>query len=187
MRSLGLAHRMRLLGLAHRGRSSMVELQPSKLVVRVRFPSPAPLVRARFRRSGIAFRHGGPLGAARHFASLRGLPRDECVTNAGRRSDAGWGGWRGVAAHSPRLHPAALPAERFIGVRSPSAFRGPAIRRRRRAKRRRLAGSGRGRPGRRAPAGRSASVTGVPCRRAPRRRPDDRGPRHGDASHLSGT
>ena len=29
----------------------MVELQPSKLVVRVRFPSPAPLVRGHFRRS----------------------------------------------------------------------------------------------------------------------------------------
>ena len=31
-----------LLGWPYRGCSSMVELQPSKLVVRVRFPSPAP-------------------------------------------------------------------------------------------------------------------------------------------------
>ena len=32
--------------LGSRGCSSMVELQPSKLVMRVRFPSPAPLLRA---------------------------------------------------------------------------------------------------------------------------------------------
>ena len=30
-----------------------------------------------------------PLGATRHFASLRCLPRDECGTNAGRRPEVG--------------------------------------------------------------------------------------------------
>ena len=76
----------------------MVELQPSKLVVRVRFPSPAPLVRARFRRSGVAFRH---VGTTRCYPSFRvvtlssaGRVRDECGTSSG-------GGW-GAEADEPR-------------------------------------------------------------------------------------
>jgi hypothetical protein len=42
------------------------ELQPPKLVVRVRFPSPAPLVRARFRRSSLEWH---PLDARHDFPS----------------------------------------------------------------------------------------------------------------------
>jgi hypothetical protein len=43
------------------------EPQPSKLVVRVRFPSPPPLVRVRFRRSS---RERHPLDARHDFPSL---------------------------------------------------------------------------------------------------------------------
>jgi hypothetical protein len=77
----------------------MVELQPSKLVVRVRFPSPAPLVRACFRRSGVAFRHVGTTRCYPSFhvvtLSSAGRVRDECGTSSG-------GGW-GAEADEPRL------------------------------------------------------------------------------------
>jgi hypothetical protein len=76
----------------------MVELQPSKLVVRVRFPSPAPLVRARFRRSGAEFRHVGTTRCNPSFRvvtlSSAGRVRDECGTSSG--------GGRGAEADEPR-------------------------------------------------------------------------------------
>ena len=55
----------------------MVELQPSKLVVRVRFPSPAPLVRARFSQviewMAIPGRYSLIPVISRRFAASRGL------------------------------------------------------------------------------------------------------------------
>jgi hypothetical protein len=45
----------RALEVHRRGRSSMAELQPSKLVMRVRFPSPAQQSELRFRRSAAHF------------------------------------------------------------------------------------------------------------------------------------
>jgi hypothetical protein len=44
----------------------------------------------------------GPLGATRHFASLRCLPRDECGTNAGRRPEVG--GEPGRRTPALRIH-----------------------------------------------------------------------------------
>jgi hypothetical protein len=62
----------------------MVELQPSKLVVRVRFPSPAPLVKARFPRSVPV---SAPFVPTRCNPSIRiisrssaGRARDRCGT-----------------------------------------------------------------------------------------------------------
>ncbi len=54
----------------------MVELQPSKLVVRVRFPSPALLGRARFRWWEPVSAVGTCRVAHGRLQSIRGLPRD---------------------------------------------------------------------------------------------------------------
>jgi hypothetical protein len=65
----------------------MVELQPSKLVVRVRFPSPAPLVdvvspgQRRFLRT-VFLR-----GPTRRYVSFPGRPRDGRGTSAGRSAE----------------------------------------------------------------------------------------------------
>jgi hypothetical protein len=76
-----------LVEFVSRGCSSMVEPQPSKLVVGVRFPSPAPLVKRRFCRSELIRGPGEVPVVTRHFPLFPGLPRDGCGTareHAGR-------------------------------------------------------------------------------------------------------
>jgi len=63
-----------------RGRSSMVELQPSKLVVRVRFPSPAPQVTGGFRWSGLVL---ATLRLTRPYPSFRMVSRPSARPGCG--------------------------------------------------------------------------------------------------------